>query len=101
MLSLLVQQELFSHLASKTMSFLSDTEQIPLPGIPGPIIVSDVTENSCRLEWGSPENISKVPVAYYEVSWQEDGCDNWEICKDESYNSKHKCFDSDNCNTPT
>ena len=65
---------------------MSDTEQIPLPGIPGLIIVSDLTANFCRLEWGSPENIDKVPVAFYEVYCQEDGCENWEICNDKEIN---------------
>ena len=86
MLSLLVQQEVLLHLAAKTMSFFSASKQFLLPGIPGPIIVSEVTENYCTLKWGSPENINKVPVAFYEVSRQVDGCDNWEICNDKETN---------------
>ena len=57
-----------------------------MPAIPGSFIVSDVRAKSCRLEWGAPENINKVSIAYYEVSWQVDGCDNWEICNDKETN---------------
>lgn len=35
----------------------------------GPLDVSDVKANGCKLKWKKPEDDGGVPVDHYEVSW--------------------------------
>ena len=49
----------------------------------GPLSVTNISTNSCQLEWKPPANSSDIPEIHYEVYWQIEGQgDKWTICND-------------------
>ena len=53
--------------------FLVDRPSVPL----GPLEVTDVYSNSCRLQWQPPKDDGGLPIKHYLVEMQEVGTNKW------------------------